>query len=92
MSAATFASRSTISSTATVKSGTAEISGATVTFILTKSDGSTGFGTATTNSSGQAAWSYKLGPKDPSGTYSMKAIAVHGAQTATSAATTFIVQ
>jgi hypothetical protein len=47
---------------------------------------------ATTDSSGTAAWSVKLNPKAPRGSYMVSAQATFGSQTATSTTATFTVQ
>jgi len=90
LNGSTFQTRSMVSNTATVTAGTTMIAGAAVTFNMTKPDGSTASGTGTT-SNGQVVWSYKIGPKDPSGTYTVKSTAVYKTQTAITA-TTFNVQ
>ena len=82
----------TISFTATVTNGTTPVSRASVTFTMTKANGSKVTGTATTNSTGQAVWSYRLAQKDPAGTYSAVSTAAAGSQSATSNTATFTVQ
>jgi len=85
-----FQTRSMVSNTAIVTAGATMIAGATVTFNMTKPDGSTASGTGTT-SNGQVVWSYKIGPKDPSGTYTVRSTAVYKTQSAVTS-TTFNVQ
>jgi minor extracellular protease Epr len=90
--------RSTVPITATVLNGGTPASGASVTFTMTRADGSTVTQSATTGSKGTATWNYKLNPKSPTGTYSVVAQAVlnstgaAGAQGATSNPVTFTVQ
>ena len=74
-----YAARSTVTMTATVTSGAGgpPAAGASVLFTMTKASGSQTTKTATTNSSGVATWSYKLGPNDGAGDYSVKASATH---------------
>jgi M6 family metalloprotease-like protein len=68
-SAPSYTRRSTAAFTATVLSGSSPVPGASVSFSLTKANGSTLSKTLTTNSSGSATWSYKLSQKDPAGTW-----------------------
>jgi M6 family metalloprotease-like protein len=65
--------RSTVPITATVLNGGTPASGASVIFTMIRADGSTVTQSATTGSKGTAAWSYKLNPKAPTGTYSVTA-------------------
>lgn len=81
----------TVSMTATVKSGSAAVSGASVSFRLTKSNGVIATHTATTSSSGVATYNLRLGKKDVAGTYQLRADASSGSQSAT-ATTSFSVQ
>lgn len=90
--ASTYAPRSTVSMTATVLTGSSPASGASVLFTMTKPSGAQTTKTALTDASGKAVWSYKLGPKDPKGTYSVIAMATYGSQTATSSPASFTVQ
>jgi M6 family metalloprotease-like protein len=87
-----YSARQTVSTTAAVQNNGAGVANASVTFTLTRSNGSRVTNTAKTGSTGQATWSYKLGPKDPTGTYSVVVQAASGSQTATSNTVTFIVQ
>ena len=86
--------RSTVPITATVLNGGTPASGASVTFTLTRADGSTVTQSATTGSTGTATWSYKLNSKSPTGMYSAVAQAVLNstAQPATSNTVSFAVQ
>jgi len=84
--------RQTVPSTAIVLNGGAAAAGASVTFTLTKANGSKVTGTATADSTGKAAWSYKLTNKDPAGTYSVVSSATYNSKTATSSPVTFSVQ
>jgi len=74
-----YPARSTVSITATVTSGGSPASGAAVVFTMTKPDGKTATKTVTTNSTGKATWSYRLGPKDPRSTtpYRVRATATY---------------
>jgi hypothetical protein len=47
---------------------------------------------ATTSSNGTASWSYRLGPKDPKGTYLVSAQVTYGGQTFTTPQVTFTVK
>jgi len=78
--------------TATVISGGAAAVGASVTFTLIKANGSKVTGTATTDSTGKATWSYKLSAKDPAGGYSVMNTASYKSQVATSNNAAFTVQ
>jgi M6 family metalloprotease-like protein len=100
VSGSSFVARSTIPITATVLNSGTPASGASVTFTLTAPDGSTATQSATTSSTGTAMWSYKLGPRSLSGTYSVVAQAALSSsskratstQTATSNTVSFAVQ
>jgi uncharacterized protein YfaS (alpha-2-macroglobulin family) len=91
-SAASYAARSTVSMTATVKNGTAPANGATVTFTMVEADGTQNVKSVRTGSDGTASWSYKLGPNDKSGAYSVSASATLGNQSGASSPVTFTVQ
>jgi M6 family metalloprotease-like protein len=90
--------RSTVPIAATVLNGGTPASGASVTFTLTRADGSVVTQSATTNSKGTATWNYKLNPKSPTGMYSAIAQAVlnstgaAGVQPVTSSPVSFAVQ
>lgn len=75
--------------TAAVTNGT-PISGAIVSFSLTKSNGSITTKTATTNSSGVAVWTYSSKRNDPTGTWTANAIAAYGSQSAAAPPKTFL--
>jgi len=95
-----FTLRSTVPIAATVLNSGAPASGASVTFTLTSPNGAATTQAATASSSGTATWSYKLGPKSVTGTYSVSAQAVLSSgsrkatttQSATSNTATFTVQ
>jgi subtilase family serine protease len=65
--------RSTVHITVTVTSNSHPVSGASVNLTITKPNGSTSHGTSTTNSSGQAYFSYYIGRYAPTGTYTVSA-------------------
>lgn len=67
------------------------VAGITVTFTITRSNGSSVNVNAVTGSNGTASAVYKLGKRDPRGAYGLQAQAKLGSQTAT-ANTTFSVQ
>jgi hypothetical protein len=79
----------TISSRTT--QGTLPVSGATVVFTMIAPNGAS-TRKATTDSSGNASWNFKVNPKTVKGSYMVTAQATLGSQTATSAAATFVVQ
>ncbi len=70
---ASYAARETVVSTALVTVNGAPASGVTVTFTMTKANGTKTTKTATTAADGKASWSYKLAPKDPKGAYTISA-------------------
>jgi hypothetical protein len=88
----TYAPRSTVAMTATVISGASPASGASVKFTLTKPGGKTATKTVTANASGVATWNYRLGPKDPIGSYQVSAVATYNGLSGTSNTATFTVQ
>ena len=77
--------------TATVLAGSAAAAGASVTFKVTRGDGSTVSGTATTNATGVASYSLRVEPKDPVGTYQVSGTATPNGAT-TSGVTSFAVK
>lgn len=90
--ASSYSSRQTILIQTTVlNSGTPAV-GANVTFSITKPSGNKVSSSATTDSTGKANWSYRIGPKDPVGTYSVRNVATYNSQTATSNTAAFTVQ
>jgi hypothetical protein len=91
-SGSTFAAHQTIPIAATVMYNSSGAAGASVTFSLTKPNGASVTGTAVSASSGNAAWSYKLAQKDPSGTYVVNSKATYKGQTASSNTITFAAQ
>lgn len=62
----------TVQLTAFVYQGLSPISGAAVNFVITKPNGVTVSGSATTGINGQATFKFRLGRKDLSGTYLVK--------------------
>ena len=71
-----FANRDTVPISALVNSnGPAD--GASVVFTMLKPDGKTSTYTATADASGTASWSYRVHPKDPTGTYFVSAEATY---------------
>ncbi len=90
--AASYAARSNVTMSAKVLSGANPASGATVVFTLTKPNGTSTTKTATTSTTGTVSWTYKLGPKDPTGTYTVTATATFSPLTTTSAPVTFTVK
>ena len=92
VSGASFTNHQTVSLTAVVLNGPTPAAGASVTFTLTKADGSKVTQTVAANSTGTAVWSYKIGQRDPKGSYSAVAQATFSSQTATSNTATFTVQ
>lgn len=73
-------------------SGGAPAADATVTFTMTNAGGRKVTGSATTSATGSANWSYKVGSKDPAGTWSVTSSATPGLASATSNTVTFSVQ
>ena len=59
--------------TATALSGSSPAAGAQVTFNMIQAGGGVVSKNVTTDSTGKALFSYRLGPKDPKGTYSVTA-------------------
>src|SRR5574341_677594 len=59
----------TVTVTATVSSGGSPVSGASVTFTITKQSGATVTGSATSGTNGSAVYKYRLKTQDPVGTY-----------------------
>jgi M6 family metalloprotease-like protein len=92
VSGSAFSAHQTVTATATAMNGTSPAQGAAVTFTMTKANGSTVTAKATADASGRASWSYKVGQKDPSGTYSVSTKATYNSETATSAPVSFTVQ
>lgn len=66
---AIYARNQTVTVTATVSSGGSPVSGASVTFTITKQSGATVTGSATTGTNGSAVYKYRLKKQDPVGTY-----------------------
>ncbi len=91
-SSSVYTPRQTVVMTARVSAGSNPAPRASVTFVLTKPDGSRALKTFRADSTGKATWSYKLGPAASLGLYSLSATAIYGSQTATSDPATFSVQ
>ncbi len=89
---ATYAPRATVSMSAAVTSGGSPAAGASVTFTMTRPNGKTTSKTVTAGSNGVATWNYRLGPKDPKGSYSVSAVATYNSLSSTSNTATFSVQ
>lgn len=87
-----YSRRSSVSISAKATNGGATVSGAAVTFVLTKPNGITVTKKLSTDNSGTATWSYRISTKDPAGVYSVSASAASGSQTATSDTLSFSVQ
>jgi len=81
----------TVTTTATATAGGAPVANVSVNFTVTKSNGSTVKGSATTGNNGVAVYKYRLRKSDPPGTYGAAASAVVQANPV-SAATNFTVQ
>jgi len=90
-SQATYSRNQFATLTATVTSGTAPVSGASVVFTITKPNGAVATGTATTNSSGKASYKLRIQKQDPAGTYAVSVKATLGNVSGT-ATTSFQVQ
>ena len=91
--AATFRARDSVDVGAKVLIGDSPVSGASVEIAITKPDGKvTTNKRLTSDSGGIAAWTYRLGPKDPPGLYSVSAKASYASDAATSDPVTFTVQ
>ncbi len=83
----------TVTIAATVKRGLDPVSGASVTFTMTKAGGGKATKKATTGAGGTAEWDYTVGRRDPLGEYRVSATAKYGGQTVSSTApATFTVQ
>jgi M6 family metalloprotease-like protein len=66
--------------------------GAAVQFTMTKPNGTTATSTQTTGSSGKAVWNYRVGPRDPKGTYTITATASFSGQSTSASGASFDVQ
>lgn len=77
--------------TATVNSSGAPVAGASVSFTITKANGSLVTASATTGTTGAAVYKYRVKPKDPFGTYRVNVDANMSGVSA-SATTSFTVQ
>lgn len=88
---ASYAPGQTVKMTSTVKSGAAAVAGATVTFTINQPNGAVVTLIATTNGSGVATASYKIGRKNATGTYQLRAYA-SGLSLSANSATSFSVQ
>ncbi|NVE00660.1 MG2 domain-containing protein [Massilia sp. BJB1822] len=78
----TYLAGQTVSMSANVKSGSAPVSGAKVTFAINQPNGAVVTQSATTNASGVASISYRLGRKNVGGTYRVNAAATGGTSSA----------
>lgn len=79
--------------TVEVTSGGSPVEGAAVDVTVYYPDGSvSATGSGTTDSSGVAAFRYRIGPKDPAGTYNVEAVASKSGYTTGSGSTTFSVE
>jgi len=85
-----YSTNQTVSVTARASSGGSPVSNASVTFTMTKSDGSVASQTATTDSTGSAVRKFRLRKQDPVGGYKARADAKKTLSSG-SAATTFTV-
>ncbi len=74
------------------KVGTAPASGAVAVFTVTRPDGSKATRKVTADAAGNAAWTYRVGPKDPPGPYPVAASVAAGGQTASAGPVSFTVQ
>ena len=83
--------RQTVSATAMVRYGSSPAAGAAVKFTIREPGGATSAKSVNADSTGKAAWSYKIGGKGPLGTYSVTASATYNSQTSESTAS-FLVQ
>jgi hypothetical protein len=91
VSTLSYSAGSTIPITANVALGGSAVSNAAVVFTITDPTGRSSSRKVTT-SSGVASWNYKVGPKDPKGTYKVTATATYGSSTASSGTpATFVV-
>jgi len=86
-----YSSGQTVTISASVKSGSSPVNGAKVTFAITQPNGSVTNLSATTNASGIASASYRLGRKNVGGTYRVDATATSGGLSGTGS-TQFSVQ
>jgi hypothetical protein len=87
-----YAARGTASMTATVSNNGSPVPGASVTFTMTKANGTKATQTVTTGSTGKAVWNYRFSGKDPTGPYSVVSNATYNSQTAVSNTVNFTVQ
>src|SRR5262249_36117956 len=89
-----FNRKSIVPITATVLNGGNPSVGSVVTFTLVTASGGSFVQSMTTGTDGTTTWNYKLSPKSPIGTYTVKAQATTGAGTlpVTSSTITFTAQ
>lgn len=90
-SAASYRAREHVHLTALVRTGDSPVAGATVSFVIRKTNGSLVKGSAVTAEDGVANYSYRTKPKDPKGTYEATASASVDGTTA-KAVTTFVLE
>lgn len=88
---ATYSRVQSVTINATVTAEGLPVSGATVSFTVTRSDRTTATGSALTSANGIATYKLRLKKQDPVGTYAVQAIANLNGATG-SGTTTFIVQ
>lgn len=90
---ASYAPGATVSMTASVTNGGTPVANASVTFTVTKPNGTVVSQSATTGSTGQAVYKLRLNKqKDPVGTYQAKDVATTSGGSSATAATSFTVQ
>jgi len=87
-----FSKGSTVPITAKVVQGTTGVSGVSVQFTLFYPNGSTATRKVTTDSTGQAVWNYRVGQRDPKGSYQVSAQAKLNGQAASSTPASFSIQ
>jgi uncharacterized protein YfaS (alpha-2-macroglobulin family) len=87
-----FSKGSTVPITAKVVQGTTGVSGVPVQFTLFYPNGSTATRKVTTDSTGQAVWNYRVGQRDPKGSYQVSAQAKLNGQAASSTPASFSIQ
>ncbi|WP_018992590.1 M12 family metallo-peptidase [Aromatoleum toluclasticum] len=81
----TYTRGQTVYLTANVNAGGVPVAGATVSFTVTKANGSQVKGSATTGSDGKALYQFQLKKPDPVGTYQTGMVAAFNGQSATTA-------
>jgi hypothetical protein len=89
---ASYRRNQTVTMTATVSSLGSPVAGASVTFTVTRPNGSRVTGTATTDSSGRAVWTHRIKKQDPLGNYGVSAQASLSGSVLGAGSTSFAVQ